>query len=113
MHCADNIEPKDVDIAVMEEQLFNNPDPYDLAETERIDPALQERTTRSSTRFEVGNFIKLDDNKLVALITNVDYLAPARRLPMLASTVFPAKEVGIAITLPYKSAWPSFKSTCA
>jgi len=61
---ADNIEPKDVDIAVMEEQLFNNPDPYDLAETEHIDPALQEHTTRSSTRFEVGNFIKLDDDKL-------------------------------------------------
>ena len=69
---ADNIEPKDVDIAVMEEQLFNNADPYDLVETEHIDPALQEHTTRSSTRFEVGNFIKLNDDKLVALITNVD-----------------------------------------
>jgi len=69
---ADNIEPKDVDIAVMEEQLFNNADPYDLVETEHIDPALQERTMCSSTRFEVGNFIKLNDDKLVALITNVD-----------------------------------------
>jgi len=30
---------------------------------------------------------------------------------MLASAVFPAKKVGIATIPPYKSTWPSFKST--
>jgi hypothetical protein len=36
-------------ISPVEDQLFNHPDPYDLKETERIDPALQERVVRSTT----------------------------------------------------------------
>ena len=37
---ADNVELHDVDVATLEEQWFNNPDPYDLTETERVDEAL-------------------------------------------------------------------------
>ena len=44
---AENVDPQDS--TVMEEVWFNNPDPYDLAETERIDPALQETVIQSLT----------------------------------------------------------------
>ncbi|KAF8814243.1 hypothetical protein BYT27DRAFT_7082634, partial [Phlegmacium glaucopus] len=30
----ENVNPKDVDTAALEEHLFNHPDPYDLEETE-------------------------------------------------------------------------------
>ncbi len=69
---AENVEPQSEDSAAMEEFWFNNPDPYDLAETERIDPALQETVIQSSTRFEIATYVKLDDSKLKALITNLD-----------------------------------------
>ena len=41
---AENISPNDINIASLEEELFINPDPYDLEETERVDPALQLKT---------------------------------------------------------------------
>jgi len=51
--------------------------PYDLEETERVDPALQLKTViRSRVRFDVTNYIKIDDPKLVALITKVDSQGP-------------------------------------
>ena len=69
----EHINPSDVDIEAMESQLFNHPDPYDLGETDRIDPELQEKTiVRSSVCFEIADYIKLDDSKLKVLITNVD-----------------------------------------
>lgn len=89
-----NLEPNDIDITMMEEQLFNHPDPYDLAETERIDPALQEITIRSSTCFEVGNFVRLDDRKLIALITNVDSQGPRAAIETDVQTAEPIGELG-------------------
>jgi hypothetical protein len=70
----DNVEPQDT--AAIEELWFNNPDPYDLAETDRIDPDLQETIIRSSTRFDIAKYVKLDDSKLMALISNVDMAGP-------------------------------------
>jgi hypothetical protein len=37
-----------------------------------LDSVLQETVTRSSTRFDIANYVKLDDHKLIALISNVD-----------------------------------------
>ena len=51
----DNVEPQDT--LAMEEFWFNNQDPYDLNETDRIDPVLQENVTRSSTQFDVANYV--------------------------------------------------------
>ena len=71
---AKNVDPQDS--AVMEEVWFNNPDPYNLAETECIDPALQETVIRSLTQFDITTFVKLNDSKLKALITKVDTAGP-------------------------------------
>ena len=73
---ADNVEPQEVDISVLEEQWFNHPDPYDLSETERVDEELQATIIRSSRRFDVADYVKLDDPKLVALIKKVDTAGP-------------------------------------
>ena len=73
---ADNVEPHNVDIAALEEQWFNKPDPYDLAETERVDDALQPPIIRFSRRFDTADYVKLNDPKLIALIKNVDEAGP-------------------------------------
>jgi hypothetical protein len=73
---ADNIEPQEVDMSALEEQWFNHPDPYDLSETERVDEELQATIIRTSQRFDVADYVKLDDPKLVALIKNVDTVRP-------------------------------------
>ena len=73
---ADNIEPADVDIAGQEQQLFNHPDLYDLEETEHVDEALQPTIIRSSVNFDISQYIKFEDPKLSALITNVDTDGP-------------------------------------
>lgn len=81
-----NVEPRDVDIAALEEQLFNHPDPYDLEETDRVDPALQVQVVRSSFRFDVAEFVRLEDPKLEALITNVDSQGPGASIEVLEAT---------------------------
>ena len=78
----ENVEPSDVDIAAIEDRLFNHPDPYDLDETERVDEALQVQTVvRSSTRLDISDYVKLDDPKLKALITKVDSAGPGTSVP--------------------------------
>lgn len=77
---AENVEPQDVDTNLIEEHLFNHPDPYDLAEVERVDDALQQVVFRSSSRFDIADFIKLDDAKLKGLIMNVDAAGPGALL---------------------------------
>lgn len=59
-------------MAALEEQLFNHPDPYDLEETYCVVPALQAKVTRSTTRFDIKDCVKLDDPRLKSLITKVD-----------------------------------------
>ena len=72
---AENVDPQDS--ALMEEVWFNNLDPYDLVETERTDPALRETVIQqSSTQFDITSYVKLNDSKLKALITEVDTAGP-------------------------------------
>ncbi|KAF8882605.1 hypothetical protein CPB84DRAFT_1851161 [Gymnopilus junonius] len=78
----ENIAPNEADIEALEEELFNQPDPYDLAKTDQADAALDDDIpiTRSSTRFDIAEFIKLDDAKLKALLLNVDIEGPSSNL---------------------------------
>jgi len=70
-----------VNVATMEEWLFNHPDPYNLAEIECVDEALQTPITWSSDHFDIAKLVKLNDPKLVAIITNVDKAGPGSTLP--------------------------------
>ena len=77
----DNIKLADIDIAGQEQQLFNHPDPYDLEEMEHINKALTGPTiVRSSNSFDIAQYIKFDDPKLIALITKVDTDGPGALL---------------------------------
>jgi hypothetical protein len=77
LNADNNVEPQDLDTAAMEEFWFNNPNPYyDLNETDCVDPVLQETIVRSSTRFDIANYVKLDDGKLTTLISKVDRAGP-------------------------------------
>lgn len=91
----ENVEPV-LDAAALENLWFNNPDPYDLAETDRVDPALQEPViSRSSTRFAISEYVKLDDSKLTALISNVDTEGPGANVIGNGITVPQVKPVGV------------------
>ncbi|KAJ7182160.1 ribonuclease H-like domain-containing protein [Mycena filopes] len=63
----ENISPATVDQAALEELLFNHPDPYDLAETERLafgSPAV----VRTHTVFAISEYVKLESPVLAELI---------------------------------------------
>ncbi|KAF8149065.1 hypothetical protein B0H34DRAFT_802591 [Crassisporium funariophilum] len=93
---ADDIEPASVDIAAEEQQLFNHPDPYDLAETDRVDGALMPTmvTIRSSLSFDITEYIKFDDPKLAALIMKVDEDGPGAALTPMEVQPQQTKAVG-------------------
>ncbi|KAJ6526862.1 hypothetical protein DFH09DRAFT_1095058 [Mycena vulgaris] len=64
-----NVSPSEIDKEALEELLFQNPDPYDLVEAERVDlsdprPAM----ARSSTVFAVADYVKLDSPELAELL---------------------------------------------
>ncbi|KAJ6557422.1 hypothetical protein B0H10DRAFT_1967323 [Mycena sp. CBHHK59/15] len=64
-----NVSPSEIDKDALEELLFQHPDPYDLAETERVDlsdprPAM----ARSSTVFAVADYVKLDSPEVAELL---------------------------------------------
>ena len=63
-----NVEPHKVDIPVLQEQWFNNPDSYDMSETDGVDNGLQSSIIQSSQHFDIADYIKLNDPKLVTLI---------------------------------------------
>ncbi|KAF8909049.1 hypothetical protein CPB84DRAFT_1843388 [Gymnopilus junonius] len=85
----ENVDPKDVDIEAIEKQLFNHPDPYDLTEADHADEVLDADKTKgiddwdtdddegwprvvcSLTRFDIAEYIKLDNGKLNALVLNL------------------------------------------
>jgi hypothetical protein len=61
----ENISPSEFDRDALEDHLFNHPDPYDLAETDRYDfPTV----TRSSSVFAIVEYIKLDSGMLAELL---------------------------------------------
>lgn len=78
----ENLEPREVDITVLEESLFNNPDPYDLGETDRVDDELNipDFVMRTSTHFEIRDIVQLGNEKLIQLITNVDIQGPGSNI---------------------------------
>ena len=85
---SNNIEPNEINTTAMEEQLFNNPDPYNLNETDstHIDVALQpssQTIIRSRVRFDIANYIKLDDPILKNLISQVDSGGPGALTTMI------------------------------
>jgi hypothetical protein len=82
---ADNVEPREVDVAALEEQWFNNPDLYNLAETERVDEALQTTIIRTSQRFDITDHVKLNNPNLIALIKNVDDVGPGAAVQAAAA----------------------------
>ena len=62
----ENISPSTVDQEAIDELLFNHPDPYDIAETERLNfgPAV----VRSQTVFAITQYIKLESPALAELM---------------------------------------------
>ncbi|KAJ6558950.1 hypothetical protein B0H10DRAFT_2120267, partial [Mycena sp. CBHHK59/15] len=71
----DDVSPQDVDREVLEQALFNQPDPYDLNETDRVDstisadPSTAPRVIRSSTHWAVQEYVRLDSISLAKLIS--------------------------------------------
>ncbi|KAJ7104878.1 hypothetical protein C8R44DRAFT_746139 [Mycena epipterygia] len=61
----ENISPSEVDRDALEDLLFNHPDPYDLAETDRYDLP---QVTRSRSVFAIAEYIKLDSPALAELL---------------------------------------------
>lgn len=79
----ENISPSAADQDALEDLLFNHPDPFDLAETERVDfsdpPAGATVVTRSQTVFAIGEYIKLDSAALAQLLQPSDEPHPTAR----------------------------------
>ncbi|KAJ6609473.1 hypothetical protein B0H10DRAFT_2064033 [Mycena sp. CBHHK59/15] len=71
----DDVSPQDVDREALEQALFNQPDPYDLNETDRVDstisadPSTAPRVIRSSTHWAVQEYVRLDSISLAKLIS--------------------------------------------
>ncbi|KAJ7106767.1 hypothetical protein C8R44DRAFT_745221 [Mycena epipterygia] len=61
----ENISPSEFDRDALEDLLFNHPDPYDLAETDRYDLP---QVTRSQPVFAIAEYIKLDSSALAELL---------------------------------------------
>ncbi|KAG6847049.1 hypothetical protein H0H93_010444 [Arthromyces matolae] len=69
----DNLSPLDVNVERLEAEWFEASDPYDLAETDRMDAANSDgiQIQRCSTRWNVGDLVKLDSPLLGALISRL------------------------------------------
>ena len=67
---------------------------YDLDKTDRVDPVLQETVIRSTSRFDIAKYVKLDDSKLIDLISKVDKAGPGASLAMSETPTNQAKPVG-------------------
>ncbi|KAJ7853279.1 hypothetical protein B0H14DRAFT_2580442 [Mycena olivaceomarginata] len=71
-----DIAPQDVDREALEKSLFDQPDPYDLDETDRVNAAISAdqpdappSVQRSSTRWAVADYVRLDSPVLAKLIS--------------------------------------------
>jgi hypothetical protein len=81
----ENVNPHDMDMEVLKSQLFNYLDPYNLEETNCIDPTLQVMVTCSTTHFAIADYVKLNNCNLKALITNIDSEGPGLSIEMLTA----------------------------
>ena len=62
----------------------------------RVDPVLQETVIWSTTRFDIAEYVKLDDSKLTSLILKVDRAGPGASLAMMETPTAQAKKVGMS-----------------
>jgi hypothetical protein len=71
----DDVTPQDSDREALEQALFNQPDPYDLGETDRVDKAISSgsdtlpRVIRSATHWAVEEYVRLDSVSLTKIIS--------------------------------------------
>ncbi|KAJ6583941.1 hypothetical protein DFH09DRAFT_1075558 [Mycena vulgaris] len=79
----ENVAPSAVDKEALSELLFNHPDPYDLAETDRLD-AGRTPVQRSTTTFDIAEYIKLDSPALATLMQPPKEPGPQADTPMPA-----------------------------
>ncbi|KAJ7801339.1 hypothetical protein B0H14DRAFT_2615376 [Mycena olivaceomarginata] len=71
-----DIAPQDVDREALEKSLFDQPDPYDLDETDRVNAAISAdqpdappSVQRSSIHWAVADYVRLDSPVLAKLIS--------------------------------------------
>ena len=70
----EDVSPQDVNREALEQALFNQPDLYDLSETDRVDNAISAEpgpvpmVVRSATHWAVEEFIRLDSLSLAGII---------------------------------------------
>jgi hypothetical protein len=78
----DNIGPENVDQDALEKALFDQPDRYNLAETDRVDTTIstsEPGVHRSSTHWTLAEYVRLDSPALAKLISppKEDVAAPS------------------------------------
>ncbi|KAM6491595.1 hypothetical protein JOM56_012776 [Amanita muscaria] len=67
----ENILPADINVERLEAEWFEQSDPYDLAETDRMTTPDDANIVRCSTRWNVGDAVKLDSRLLASLIKHL------------------------------------------
>ncbi|KAJ7748145.1 hypothetical protein B0H14DRAFT_3604380 [Mycena olivaceomarginata] len=71
----DNVAPQEGDREALEQALFNQPDPYDLGETDRVEKTISSgldampRVIRSATHWAVEEYVRLDSASLTKIIS--------------------------------------------
>jgi hypothetical protein len=71
----DNVVPQEGDREALEQALFNQPDPYDLGETDRVEKAISSgldaipQVIRSATYWAVEEYVRLDSASLTKIIS--------------------------------------------
>ncbi|KAJ7271555.1 hypothetical protein C8J57DRAFT_1507457 [Mycena rebaudengoi] len=75
----ENVSPSMADKEAYDELLFNHPDPFDLAETERVSftDSQVPSVVRSHTRFAITEYIKLESSALAELLQPTKPSTPA------------------------------------
>jgi len=79
---------------VLEQEWFDHPDPYDLAESARIDAENPDdvRIERCSGRWKVASFVKLDSPALGSLIK---HLSGEKDTSIIGSTALPSETASV------------------
>ncbi len=89
----ENISPS-IDTAILEQEWFDHPDPYDLAESVRIDAGNPDdaRIERCSGQWKVASFVKLDSPALASLIK---HLSGKTEVLIIGSTTLLSKAASV------------------
>ena len=80
----DNVSPADVDTTRLEDEWFNHSDPYDLAESDRVDATNPDdlNIVRCSTKWKAADFVKLISASLTSLMK---YFAGDKEVSIISS----------------------------